>query len=230
MADVGAVALQAVALALGAVTLVQPLLIAGLPVAVLLSALMEHRRLLTREVVGLVLCTAGLALLAPATATTPSGFAPSRQTALVAGVLVTVAAALLLLVARRSVRLAPAATGLAAGAVIGTGSVLLAVAAGRVHDVDSLFGSIAPYAAVVVGLFGLLLSQVAFQTGALGAPLAALAVVEPVVAVLLAVMVLHERLPHSGPALAAAVSGSLLAVAGVVALCRDPDVRADVSR
>ncbi|MGZ6826070.1 MAG: hypothetical protein ACXVGH_04710, partial [Mycobacteriales bacterium] len=101
--------------------------------------------------------------------------------------------------------------------------VLLAVAAGRFGDWPALFGSWAVYGAVAVGLLGLLLAQVAFQTGDLGAPLAALSVVEPVVAVVLAVTVLHERLPTSPAGAAAAGTGSLLAVTGVLALCREPD-------
>lgn len=230
VADVLAVVLQAVALHFGAVALVQPLLVAGLPVAVLLSARYAGRALLGKERLGLLLCTGGLLLLAPATATTSLGIAPSRATATIAGVLLGAAAGALLLLAHRVPRLAPPATGTAAGAVIGAGSVLLAVSAGRTGDIPALLGSVAPYAALVVGLLGLLLSQAAFQTGALGAPLAALSVVEPVVAVLLAVTVLHERLPSGAADRAAAVAGALLAVAGVVALTRDEPVRAELAR
>ena len=230
VADVAAVALQAVALHFGAVALVQPLLVAGLPVAVLLSARYARRALLGKERLGLLLCTGGLLLLAPATATTSLGIAPSRATATVAGVLLGAAAGALLLLAHRVPRLAPPATGTAAGAVIGAGSVLLAVSAGRSGDLPALLSSVAPYAALVVGLLGLLLSQAAFQTGALGAPLAALSVVEPVVAVLLAVTVLHERLPSGAADRAAAVVGALLAVAGVVALTREEPARAELAR
>ena len=230
VADVAAVALQAVALHFGAVALVQPLLVAGLPVAVLLSARYARRALLGKERLGLLLCTGGLLLLAPATATTSLGIAPSRATATIAGVLLGAAAGALLLLAHRVPRLAPPATGTAAGAVIGAGSVLLAVSAGRSGDLPALLSSVAPYAALVVGLLGLLLSQVAFQTGALGAPLAALSVVEPVVAVLLAVTVLHERLPSGAADRVAAVVGALLAVAGVVALTREEPVRAELAR
>lgn len=229
VADVLAVVLQAVALHFGAVALVQPLLVAGLPVAVLLSARYAGRALLGKERLGLLLCTGGLLLLAPATATTSLGIAPSRATATIAGVLLGAAAGALLLLAHRVPRLAPPATGTAAGAVIGAGSVLLAVSAGRTGDIPALLGSVAPYAALVVGLLGLLLSQVAFQTGALGAPLAALSVVEPVVAVLLAVTVLHERLPSGAADRAAAVVGALLAVAGVVALTREEPARAELA-
>lgn len=220
VADAGAVGLQALALGLGSVALVQTLLVAGLPLAAVLSALLAHRRLQRHEVVGLLLCSAGLALLGPALSSTPLGRPPSRADAVVAAVVVT-GCVLPLLALRGRPRFGGLFAGAAAGVVIGAGSVLLAVAAGRFGDWSALFGSWALYGAVAVGLVGLLLAQVAFQTGELGAPLAALSVVEPVVAVVLAVAVLKETLPTgSGPRLAAVV-GAVLAFAGVLALSRD---------
>ena len=123
-------------------------------------------------------------------------------------------------------RFGGAAAGAGAGAVIGAGSVLLAVAANRWGDWSDLLTSWAPYAALAVGALGLLLAQVAFQTGDLGAPLAALSIVEPVVAVVLAVSVLHEDLPTSAAKVAMVIAGTVLSVAGVLALCR-PDSRSD---
>ncbi|MCW2599757.1 MAG: integral rane protein [Frankiales bacterium] len=220
VADVAAVGLQALALGLGSVALVQTLLVAGLPLAAVLSALLAHRGLHRHEVVGLLLCSAGLALLGPALSSTPLGHPPSRADAVTAGVVVA-AVVLPLLALRGRRRFGAVFAGAAAGAVIGAASVLLAVAASRVGDWSALFGSWALYGAVAVGLLGLLLAQVAFQTGELGAPLAALSVVEPVVAVLLAVAVLKETLPSTTSARLAAAVGAALAVAGVLALCRD---------
>lgn len=225
--DVLAVALQAVALGLGAVSLVQPLLVAGLPVAVALSALLAHRRLHRSETVGLVLCVAGLVLLGPALATTRTSRVPTLHDAAIAGVVVAAVTGGLLLAARVRPRREPALSGTAAGVVIGAGSVLLAVCAGRVDDLSGLLRSPVPYAAVAVGLLGLAMSQAAFQTGALSAPLAALSVAEPVVAVALAVTVLHEQLPRSAASVAATVGGALLAVAGVLVLSRTVETTGD---
>lgn len=223
LADVVAVALQGLALGLGTVALVQPLLVAGLPVAVALSALLENRRLRHREIVGVLLCTAGLAVLGPATAGTTSGSSPSRPLSFLAGALVALAVAALLLLVRLRPRWAPLAAGTAAGLATGAGSVLLAVTASRANDPDALARTLAPYAAVLVGLVGLSLAQSAFQTGALGTPLAALSVVEPVVAVLLAVTLLQERLPSSTGSVLAMAAGAALATAGILVLCRDRD-------
>jgi drug/metabolite transporter (DMT)-like permease len=224
VADVVAVGLQALALGLGSVSLVQTLLVAGLPLAAVLSALLQHRRLHRHEVVGLLLCSTGLALLGPALTSAPATHDPSRRDGLVAALVIAVVVVPLLALRDRR-RFGGLFAGAAAGTVIGAGAVLLAVASGRFGDWPALFGSWALYAAVAVGLLGLLLAQVAFQTGEIGAPLAALSVVEPVVAVALAAAVLHERLPASAGARVAALAGALLALAGVIALCRPEERR-----
>src|SRR5205085_4723791 len=121
---------------------------------------------------------------------TPSHHAPTRTSGIVAGIVLAVVT-LPLLGLRRHPRYGGLFAGTAAGAVIGAGSVLLAVTAERVGHWGELFGSWAPYAAAAVGVLGLLLAQIAFQTGELGAPLAALSIMEPVVAVVLAVSCLH---------------------------------------
>lgn len=222
VADVLAVVLQAVALAYGPVALVQPLLVAGLPAAVLLSCLLARRPPLRAELGGVVLCTAGLGLLAPATATVGLPVDPTRGHAAVAGLALLVVTAGLLLLARLRPAVAGIATGAAAGVAAGTAGVLLAVCAGRVGSPRDLLLSLAPYATVAVGGLALLLAQAAFQTGAIGTPLATLSIVEPAVAVLLAVALLSERLPGSAGATALTLAGSALAVAGVVVLARGP--------
>ncbi|HSP39477.1 MAG TPA: DMT family transporter [Frankiaceae bacterium] len=220
-ADVLAVGLQTVGLRFGPVSLVQPLLVAGLPFAVLLSCLLARRPPRTAEVLGISLCAVGLAVLAPAATAVGLAPEPQRSAAWVAAVAATALTLALLGVARVRPRLAGVATGAAAGVVTGAGSVLLAVCAGRLGRPVDLLLSIAPYAAVVVGGLGLLLCQVAFQTGDLGAPLAALSVLEPATAVVLAVTVLHERLPTQQSAeVGLAGVGAALVVLGVVLLAR----------
>lgn len=225
VADIAAVGLQAFALTRGSVALVQSLLVAGLPLAVLLSAVLGDRRLRTPEIAGLILTALGLALLGPALATTVETGAPSRTDGVLAG-LSLAALVLPLLVLRTRPRWGGVSAGAAAGATVGAGAVLLSVASGRVGDWHALFTGWALYAAMVVGLAGLLLAQVAFQTGDLGAPLATLTVIEPVVAVALAMVVLHEKLPHNPGDLTLLAVGGLFAVVGVVLLCpstqRDP--------
>ncbi len=222
VAEVAGVVLQGVALNLSSVSLVQALLVAGLPLAAVLSALLARRRLQRHEVLGLLLVSVGLAVLGPALSATAGDREPARADALVA-TLIVIAVTVPLLLMRGHRRYGGLCAGAAAGIVIGAGAVLLAVAASRFGDWAALLGSWAFYAAIVVGLLALLVTQVAFQTGELGAPLAALSVIEPFVAVTLAAVLLGEQLPSSTSTRAAAVVGAVLAVLGVLALCRDPD-------
>jgi uncharacterized membrane protein len=220
-ADVLAITLQAVALRYGPVSLVQPLLVAGLPVAVALSCLLALRPPRRSEVVGILLCSAGLCAIAPAAAADAGlGSPPGRVESFVAAGILVGVTLLLLALARRWRATAGVATGAAAGLVTGAGSVLLAVCAARADIPLRLLASVAPYLTVAVALLALLLTQAAFQTGSLGAPLAALSIVEPAVAVVLATTVLHERLPTSTPAMVAGLLGIPLAVAGVLVLAR----------
>jgi drug/metabolite transporter (DMT)-like permease len=221
-ADGGAIAMQAVAFGYGSVPLVQSLLVSGLPLAALLSALLQRRRMHRREVVGTLLCAPGIALLAPALSADPSGHDPTRVAGAVAGVAVA-AVALPLLALRGSGRFGGLYAGTAAGLVTGAGSVLLAVIAGRFPHWGELLTSWAAYVGLVVGVLGLLLAQIAFQTGDIGAPLAALTITEPAVATVLAVAVLHDHLPHSAASVAAAALGAALSIAGVLVLSRSAE-------
>jgi drug/metabolite transporter (DMT)-like permease len=220
VADASAVALQAVALRFGAVVLVQLLVVGGLPVAVVLSAVLARARLGRPEITGLVLCTGGLALAVPGTTSVNLGHPAGAGAWLLVTVLVTAAVLGLVLLAQRRKDLAPAATGIAAGISAGASSVLLAICAARIDHPLALLRTVVPYVALALGMATLLLSQAAFQTGALGTPLAALSVTEPAVAVLLAVTVLHEHLPVAPGPVTAAVVGAAAAVAGVLVLSR----------
>ena len=220
-ADVAAFVLQATALGFGPVVLVQLLLVAGLPVAVVVSALRARRRLRPREVAGLALCAGGLAASVPGSTLVDPGRSPGTSAVLLAAVAVGVVTAALLALARLRRSVAPVALGTAAGVCAGTMSVMLAVCAGGVGDVAALLHTPAPYLLALFGLLALALSQSAFQTGELAAPWAALSVAEPAVAVLLALVVLHERLPTSQVALVAGVLGAAAAVAGVLVLAAE---------
>jgi drug/metabolite transporter (DMT)-like permease len=226
-ADGAAIAFQGFALRFGPVVLVQPLLIAGLPIAVLLSAGMARRRPTRPELAGVLLCTAGLGLLVPASTTTRHlGRVTGPMAWVVAAGLLVVAVGGLLLLARTRSRAAPLAIGTAAGIATGTGSVLLAVCAAGIDAPAHLLRTPAPYAAAVVGVLALLLTQAAFQTGLISAPLAALSVTEPVTGGVLAVFVLREHLSGAPTALGAGVVGALAAVSGVVMLARSRGGRA----
>lgn len=201
-ADLGAVALQVLALHVARVAFVQGVLVLGLPVAVVLTS--RSRLTHVRAAVGTLLTTAGAVAFAALQPTEPP--VPHSTWA----VLVPVA---VVLVSTVAVRRAPTVlVGAAAGVVAGASAALLAAAAA--FPLSSLPTRPEAWLAAGAGLVALQLSQSALRERDAGPPLAALTLAEPVTAVLLAALVLHQR-----PALSAvAVLAGLAGAAGVVLL------------
>jgi len=66
------------------------------------------------------------------------------------------------------------------------------------HDGFGALGHWEPYALVVLGALGFVVNQRAFQAGSLTASLPTLTIVEPIVAALIGVTMLHETVPTDG--------------------------------
>jgi hypothetical protein len=201
-ADLGAVALQVVALHVARVAFVQGVLVLGLPLAVVLTS--RSRLLHLRAAVGTLLTTAGAVVFAAAQ---PTERPVPHSTW---GVLVPV---VLVVVAAVGARRAPTVlVGAAAGVVAGACAALLAAAAA--FPWSSLPTRPETWLAAAAGLVALQLSQSALRERDAGPPLAALTLAEPLTAVVLAALVLHQR-----PALSlVAVLAGLVGAAGVVLL------------
>ena len=212
LADAVGLALQVTALHLGALALVQPLLVSGL----LFSLLLRHWRtwrMSKQELLwALILtgCLIGfLALSGSVSGATPS--APvDRLPATLAGLVGLLTAATLVALARRSI---PAVTraallGVAVG-VVYAGSAALIKAATNVfsaHGLAAVLTSWQLYTVLAVGGVGLFLTQLAFQAGPLTASLPSIATVDPLLSVTIGVLVYDEHL-RRGP-----LSGTVLAV------------------
>ena len=213
-----AVGLQLLALRWGAVALVQPLLVLGLPLAVLVAARLKHQQLAAAEWVGISLCGAGvtvLALLLPESTSQQAHSAAGTLPVLLFGLAV---AGLAALPGR------PAVTGAAAGIAAGVGTAALALCSERLTDIPALLTSWPPYVALVGGVLALQLGQAAFQGERLGAPLAAATLLEPVTAVMLSAAVLHQRLSTGALSLACSILATGAAAVGVVLLARHQPV------
>ena len=77
-----------------------------------------------------------------------------------------------------------------------------------------------PWALLVLGTAGLLLSASAFQAGALSASLPVMDTVEPVSGVLLGTLLFGERLAGSAAGMAVQLAGAAAAIAGIALLGR----------
>ena len=220
--DFGGYGLQAVALGLGSLLLVQPLLVTALLFALPLGAAFAGRQLAASDWTWAVVLTVALAIFVLAgnpTAGVDRAAVPRWL----------VAAAVIL----------PVVIGCVLGARVVSGvgrAVLLAVATGVLYGVTaaltksviSLLGAgllqvitnWETYVLIIAASVGTLLQQAAFQAGALEASLPAVTVLEPIVAVTLGLTLMHERIRANGPEwvlIAIAVAGM---VAGTYALSR----------
>jgi drug/metabolite transporter (DMT)-like permease len=201
--DLAAFGLQAWALHLGQVSVVQPLLVAGLFVAVPLGAALDRTRPARRDVLAIGACAVALAVLMASAR--PHDGKQTLGVAAGAGVgLVTVALTIgcLRLAAGAPPNRRGTLLGAAAGILYGVTAVLTKVCAGVLADDPiRLFTSWAFYALLAGGWLGYSLTMNAFQAGPLAGGLAAMTVLDPVVAAVLGVTVLHEQI-STGPALA----------------------------
>jgi len=221
LADLVGLSLQIVALHLGALGVVQPLLVSGLLFALVLRR-GAQRHISLREIawgVVLTLSLAGFLVLAGTARAPVHAHAASRVPAVaaaVAGVVLATACVLLGRRLRHGGRSA-ALLGIAVGAIYaGTAALLKALTGIALHGPAALFSSWQLYTVIVVGAGGLLLNQVAFQAGPLAASLPAIATVDPLLSIALGVIIYDEHIRHglaSGFGL-----GALLLVLGVAVI------------
>jgi hypothetical protein len=219
VADAVGLCLQVVALHLGALALVQPLMVSGLLFALLLRHRHHLRGISSAELRWACLLTAGLAaflLLSGAASGSLHPEAADRLPAIIAAAVGVLTGIICLSAARHSI---PAATraaliGIAVGAVYAATAALIKAST----DIAATAGAIAllahwqPYTLIVVGGLGLFLTQLAFQAGPLTASLPAISTVDPLLSIALGVLVYDEHL-HRGPLGGTVLAGLLLLLA-----------------
>lgn len=194
--------LHAVALRLGPLVVVQPVVVSGIVLAVPVRAALERRVPAAREVGMVALTTAGLALFLVSSAPTVPDRAPRTVTAAVvaaAGFLAAVVGARL--VVRRSGGVRAHGYGAAAGVLFGITAGLVKLATTMAASGSGLGGQLwallTAWAVVVVGLTGVSLNQRAYRSGPLSASMPLLNIVDVLVAIGFGVVVFHER-PSTG--------------------------------
>jgi drug/metabolite transporter (DMT)-like permease len=202
VADGIGLGLQVLALHLGALAVVQPLLISGLLFSLLLRR-RQGRPVTGAEVRWALVLTACLIGFLSLAGTDPGagGDGPDRLPAVVAAVagLVLALACLVLAHRRRPAADAAALIGVAVGVVYAATAALLKGLTDRaVHGPLVMLTSWQLYTVVVVGAIGLFLSQLAFQAGPLTASLPAIATVDPLLSIVVGVLVYDEHI-HRGP-------------------------------
>ena len=224
---VGAVLVQAVALSIGPISLVQPILILELPITLVLAGWAFGSPLTTQEWFPIAGITVGLAVLL--TALLPSGGTPQASASgWFVGLAVGLAlAAGLVHVARRSRGDRRAVFyGLATGIGFGLTAALISAVGSSIASTgpSALLGSWQTYVLVVLGPLFFFLLQRTLQAGQLVASQPALTLANPLVAVVFGVAVFGERV-RGGWWSWLALLGVLAVVAGTVFLSRSPLLR-----
>ncbi len=220
-AQVGAFVFQAVALHLGQLSVVQPLLVVELVLALVLRQVWIHQDVAAAAWAGAVAACAGLAvfLVAAEPRGGHSGPAASHWTvAIVACLAVVAVLSLLGLGGPPGSRAALRA--LAAGVMWALEAAFIKTAADDAAEggLAGLFTHWAVYAVAAGGLAGVVLEQAALQAGPLRVSQPLLAITDPVVSVALSMWLFGEYFVMDAAALAAAAAGFGVMCAGVVVI------------
>ncbi|MEP7179647.1 MAG: DMT family transporter [Pseudonocardiales bacterium] len=199
--DVVGLVCQVTALATGPVVLIQPLLVLTLPVSLFVGYLLGGPTPRRGDYLACLSIIGGLAVFFVLLGTPGAGQEPNPP-AIVATVVVALAAggALCALVSRQGPILRAGGYGGVAGAWFGTVGVLLNGAAKQftdhgLHGLLQAAGLVPLLGVVVLGVLGMTLTQISFQVGALAASFPANKSADPVAAVILGAVLLHEHVP-----------------------------------
>jgi hypothetical protein len=214
-ADAAGLSLQIVALHLGPLSAVQPLLVLGLPTALLLQQ-SSHNGLHVGEIAwGSLLATALAALVVlTGTAGDPLGSADPGPAIAVCGIgLVLTITCLMLGRSREGSRRAAALLGITAGGVYAATAALIKISTNfGIRDPVSLLWHWQFYTALSLGAVGLVLNQLAFRAGPLTASLPATSVADSVISVVIGIWVFDEHARH-GIVAGSALGAVLVALA-----------------
>jgi drug/metabolite transporter (DMT)-like permease len=222
-ADVGGYVFEALALGIGTLVLVEPILATSLLLSLFLGAVINHRHISRVGWGAAVVLALGvscfLMLVAP---TRGTDIAPEHSWLIAAPPII--AFVLGCIVAARSVSESTRAAllGLAAGVLFGTSAVLTKAFVHYLgNGILDWVPHWEPYALAVSSITGLVLSQSAFQTGGLAAAVGAEQVMQPITGVALGMGLLGERLGISGPIQKIALLAALFSMVwGVLTLAR----------
>jgi hypothetical protein len=220
-ADVGGYVFEALAIGIGTLVVVEPIMATSLLASLFFGALINHRVISRFDWVAAAVFAAGISIfLALVGPTKGTNVAPIHAwlvaAPLIAGfVMACVAVAWTQSGATRAVSL-----GLGAGTLFGTSALLTRA------FVHYLSGGILnwvphwePYALAVTSITGLLLAQSAFQTGSLAAAVAAEQIMQALTGAALGIGMLNEHVQISGPVTATFLIAALVAMVwGVHAL------------
>jgi hypothetical protein len=223
--------IQAAALHLGSIAVVQPLLVAQLLFALPLSVASSRCRLLPRDWIGATSICGGLAILLAVRGVAPPAARATRTHVLLATAAGLGLVVLLVAAGRRYYHAQPqlraALQSVAAGICFAMTAVFITLTADDLinRGVGETAIDWPGYALAGSTLLGLLLEQDAFAAGSLATAVAAMTITNPIASYALGVLAFEVDAPSDPGALAGLASAGLLIVIGVITLSGSPTVR-----
>jgi drug/metabolite transporter (DMT)-like permease len=213
---------QAGALAVGRLVVVQPLLVATVVFALPLGVRFTGQRVGRAELLGAAFVTGGLAVFVVLNNPDEGrSDAPWDEWAIATGVLLGLAAVLVVGSRGRSPGVKAAFLGTAGGGLLGLASGLTKATVTRFDDgIGAVFVDWHAYVLVAVSVVGFSLLQSALATGALAPAIATNMSVETLASIVLGVVLFDEDLRGSPALLAVSLVALVVAFAGVVILAR----------
>lgn len=213
---------QAVALTIGRLAVVQPLLVSSVVFALPLGARLTGQRVRRIDVAAAAVVTAALAIFL--IVADPSGGrddAPFGEWLIAGGVLGGISA-LLVLAARNAGPAAKAALlGIATGLLFGLSAALTKTVGDQFAEGPlTIFADWHTYALLVVGYASMTLSQLSLQTGVLAPAIATSMAFDPIASVVLGTTLLQESLHTTTLGAAAAIAALVAALGGLAVLAR----------
>ncbi len=220
-AQVGAFAFQAVALQLGQLSVVQPLLVTELVMALVLRRVWIRQAIAGAAWGGAMATCAGLALFIALAEPRGGHSGPtSGHWAVVVVAYVAVAGSLIILARRGPPARRAALYGVAGGITWALEATFIKSATDDLAQagLSGLFTSWPVYAVAVGGALGVIIEQAALQSGPLRVSQPLLVITDPIVSIALSVWLFGEYFVLNPAALAAAAAGFAVMCAGVVVL------------
>ena len=222
---VGSFVLQAVALGLGQLSAVEPIITIEVPLTLLVASRVFGAQLRWSEWSGILVMTAGMIALVAVLEPRPGDETDVESAILlIAGLASAAAVVLLIAVSRRGGRLWQAAfLGGAAGTSFGLTATFLkqTLAEGSQHGLLGVVAAWQTYVAIGFGIAGLVLVQWALHVGPLLAAQPGFTLMDPLVSILWGVLVFQES-TRTGWWLLPAAAGAAAVALGVLMLTRSP--------
>jgi drug/metabolite transporter (DMT)-like permease len=216
---------QAVALHLGSVSVVQALQVTSLLFTLPLSTVGRPERAEARDWLGGGLIVAGLILFLASRGAAPDADSAHRDRFIF--ILLMLLAAVVVLTVLAGLHTGPLRATLlacAAGASFAASASLVKLTSDDLvsRGIDGTATDWPGYALAVVSVIGVLLQQVAFASGRLPVAATAMIVANPVVGTAIAIVGFAEQLPGDPARLAGLAAGAAVVVAGVAVLAHSP--------